>query len=74
MPKSEGFEEMKSESISSFLQLSLDATASSSPNVRDLETISPPSFGNREPQVLSCQAAPRQPKGPNTQCGANIFK
>lgn len=41
MPKSEGFEEMKSESISNFLQLSLDATASSSPNVRDLETISP---------------------------------
>lgn len=33
MPKSEGFEEMKSESINSFLQLSLDAIASSSLNV-----------------------------------------
>lgn len=74
MPKSEGFEEMKSESISSFLQLSLDAIASSSLNVRDLETIFPHPFGNREPQVLSCHAAPRQPKGPNTQCGANVFK
>lgn len=44
MPTSEGFEEMKSESISSFLQLNVDATASSSLNVRDLETISPSSF------------------------------
>lgn len=74
MPKSKGFEEMKSESISSFLQLSSDAIASSSLNVRGLETIFSHPFGNREPQVLSCQAAPSQSKGPNTQCGANAFK
>lgn len=64
MPKSEGFEEMKSESISSFLQLSLDATASSSPNVRDLETISPHplEIGTTGPELPGCTQAAQGPK------------
>lgn len=74
MPNSKRSKEMKPESISSFLQLSLDAAASSSLSLRGLETISFQAPGNREPQVLGCHAAPSKPKGPNTQCGANVFK
>lgn len=64
----------RSQSISSFLQLNLDAIAFSCLNLRGLETLffHPP--GTREPLVLGCHATPSKPKGPDTQCGANFFK